>query len=394
MVKNYSRMLLKKFKILNIFGMKFITFLIIFYLLTLSVLPLELKYLGRSGEFYHLKNLSRIKFQENIEGFFATEIEYKGKIVYPKIARFRIVNVKEESVFAQVLEWGEGWNDKDIKTAFINDQSINDSVEIFERINDGINCYKKGNLDTARATFFKILQRAPENKLVLDWINKINKEEMDQNRNESLSKDLIKKMNFPENFQYLLNKTQKVYLNNKSFWEAVFLNDIVMIFIPAGEFKMGNDYHDEDEEPEHKVYLSGFWISKYEISFAKFDLFCKETHSEYPDDEDLRRGNYPVYNVTWYDAIKYCRWLSKKTGLNFTLPTEAHWEKAAGGTDKRKYPWGNHLSFFNKKSFANSSHEADGYLNYAPINTFTDGGSPYGVINMSGNVAEWTGDWY
>ncbi len=316
--------------------MRTLLFLFSFLFLSVNIFPLELKYLGKNGGYFCLENTSKKKLKKNLEGFFFTVIKYRGKYEHAKIAKFRIFNIDENTVIAEVIQWGIGWENQDIKGAVIDDRLLEE---------------------------------------------------------REISKELIKKMNFPGKFQYLLYKTDRVYLNSTGYWEAV-INDIVMIYIPGGIFFNGDNHNDEDEEPGHKVYLSGYWISKYEISFKQFDLFCKETKREYPDDDDFGRGNYPVYNVSWYDAVRYCEWLSQKTGLTFKLPTEAQWEKAARGTGKRNFPWGFHKPFYNNKFYANYYNRVDGYPFYTPVKSFTNGASPYGVVNMSGNVAEWTNDWY
>ncbi|MCP5053837.1 MAG: formylglycine-generating enzyme family protein, partial [bacterium] len=91
---------------------------------------------------------------------------------------------------------------------------------------------------------------------------------------------------------------------------------------------------------------------------------------------------------SWEDAKTYCEWLSKKTGVSFKLPTEAQWEKAARGTDGRKYPWGEQEP---NKNLANFNQDIG---KTSPVGSYPKGASPYELLDMAGNVWEWCGDWY
>jgi len=162
-----------------------------------------------------------------------------------------------------------------------------------------------------------------------------------------------------------------------------------MILIPAGEFIMGSPEGegDDDEHPQHTVFLDAFYIDKYEVTNAQYKQFMDATGHRAP--RDWRDGRFnqpeqPVLNVSWEDAKAYAEWAGKR------LPTEAQWEKAARGADGRKYPWGNEWD----GSKCNSSGGGDGYEYTAPVGSFTAGASPYGMMDMVGNVWEWCLDAY
>ena len=168
-----------------------------------------------------------------------------------------------------------------------------------------------------------------------------------------------------------------------------------MVFIPAGEFFMGSNDGSNDAKPVRKVYLDGYSIDKYEVTFAQFYQFIGLTGHRKPRlagylsasvTEDIPlfiKPFNPVVGVSWDDAVEYCQWKGKR------LPTEAEWEKAAKGPDQRKWPWGNEES----SEFANLIGD-DGAPYTAPVNQFKRDVSPYGVYDLAGNVMEWVADWY
>jgi formylglycine-generating enzyme required for sulfatase activity/tRNA A-37 threonylcarbamoyl transferase component Bud32 len=210
-----------------------------------------------------------------------------------------------------------------------------------------------------------------------------------------------------EEDDYLKDKFPRASRNQKGFWESDFTGyspvgfELPMVYIPAGEFVMGSDDREAeiDEEPVHNVFLHGYWLGKYEVTFAKFDIFCRETglytnpgavsDKKRPADVGWGRGELPVINVSWNDAVEFCKWVSAKTGLRFQLPTEAQWEKAARGTDMRKYCWGNNPPGRGLVNFKESQMGRT-----TPVTQFPGDISPYGVMGMSGNVWEWCRDWY
>lgn len=197
---------------------------------------------------------------------------------------------------------------------------------------------------------------------------------------------------YPDFIQSIRSKTKKVYTNEKGFWEAEFEYGIIMVFIPAGEFHMGSGSGDSSEKTERSVHLDGFWIGKYEITFDQYDRFCEDRGIPKPEDEGWGRDRYPAINVSWEDARAYCIWLKEKIGFGFELPTEAQWEKAARGADGRIYPWGNSFPEEDMANFRSKNAHSIGQT--TPIGSFPEGSSPYGVLDMAGNVYEWCLDRY
>lgn len=199
------------------------------------------------------------------------------------------------------------------------------------------------------------------------------------------------------------------------------------LLVPAGEFSMG-DHFDEghsDEIPVHKVYLDAYYIGKYKVSNKEFAKFIQDggytEASFWPEgslgkhglepalwdsDEDFGGGqpgneDYPVVGVSWFEAQAYCRWLSRKTGNIYRLPTEAEWEKAARGLEKQRYAWGDKID----RSYANYDFGQNrsemrltpvGFYNGSERKGFktSDNSSPYGAYDMTGNTFEWCADWY
>jgi formylglycine-generating enzyme required for sulfatase activity len=143
-----------------------------------------------------------------------------------------------------------------------------------------------------------------------------------------------------------------------------------------------------DELPVHTVYLDSYKISQYEVTFDKYDSFCEATGRSKPGDSGWGRGTRPVIHVSWNDARAFCDWLSQKTGKNIHLPTEAQWEKAARGTDQRRYPWGNGDPSCSRANYESCREKT------MPVGSYPSGVSPYGIHDMAGNVWEWCSDRY
>jgi len=199
----------------------------------------------------------------------------------------------------------------------------------------------------------------------------------------------------PEDVRKVISRAHKVEKNKNGYWEAYYQDGIVMVYIPPGEFMMGQIEKEKDsisyfpnETPVHKVSLEGYWMGKYEVTFTQYDPYCNETKIKKPRDEGWGRENRPVIYVSWDDVATYCQWLSQKTGLHFKLPTEAQWEKAARGNDRRKYPWGISEPDKNLANFGGNIGKT------TPVGSFPAGASPYGLLDMAGNVWEWCSDVY
>ena len=159
-----------------------------------------------------------------------------------------------------------------------------------------------------------------------------------------------------------------------------------MVRIPAGQFRMGDIQGGghNDEKPVHQVWVSEFAIGQYEVTFAEYDKFAQATKREKPDDEGWGRGNRPVINVFWHDAIAYAEWLSQQTGQTYRLPTEAEWEYAARAGTETKYWWGNEIG----SNKANCWNCGDHFEYTSPVGSFA--ANPFGLYDTVGNVWEWT----
>jgi formylglycine-generating enzyme required for sulfatase activity len=174
-----------------------------------------------------------------------------------------------------------------------------------------------------------------------------------------------------------------------------------MVLVPSGEFLMGSIESDriasDDEKPQNRIYLDTFWIDKTEITNAQYQQCVRAGICTPPRAQAtvFRADLLPVVGVNWEQAHAYCEWVGGQ------LPTEAEWEKAARGADGRLYPWGNEfdrkrLNYCDVNCPADwrDSTASDGYRYTAPVGSYPAGASPYGALDMSGNVWEWTADWY
>ncbi len=162
-----------------------------------------------------------------------------------------------------------------------------------------------------------------------------------------------------------------------------------MVLIPAGEFQMGSprDIGEDDEHPQHSVYVNSFFIDITEVTQANYERVMGKNPSHF------KGTNLPVEKVTWSEAQAYCQALGKR------LPTEAEWEKAARGKNNSVFSWGNEVTsqggnYCDKQCEKKwkSDRFDDGHSNTAPVKSYAP--NDYGLFDMGGNVYEWVKDWY
>jgi len=173
------------------------------------------------------------------------------------------------------------------------------------------------------------------------------------------------------------------------------VDDAELVWIPAGSFIRGSEAEvaGGDEGPQHEVYLDGYWVYKHPVTLGQYRKFCKATGREFEPmwgqsmhAEPVGNPNDYAVQVSWYDARDYARWA--KAGL----PSEAQWEKAARGTNGRAYPWGDNWDPTRCVSMENTIYRFD--EGFRPVGSYPEGASPYGAMDMAGNVWEWVADWY
>lgn len=193
-----------------------------------------------------------------------------------------------------------------------------------------------------------------------------------------------------------------------------------MKLIRGGTFQMGSADGSDDEKPVHSVTLSDFYLGIYEVTVAEFKTFIDATgyrtdadkegtsrvytdtwkdqsgvNWKYDTRGNLRpssESNHPVVHVSWNDAVEYCKWLSKKTGKTYRLPTEAEWEYAAGGGANNRTKWAGTSDENNLGRYANYTGNQDGHALTAPVGRLQV--NTLGLYDMSGNILEWCSDWY
>ncbi len=164
---------------------------------------------------------------------------------------------------------------------------------------------------------------------------------------------------------------------------------MAQVFVPAGEFLMGTgERNAQKNRPAHRVTLPAFWIDQTEVSNDMYARCLAAGACPSPGGAAnpffgrSKYADHPVVYVSWGAADRYCRWAGRR------LPTEAEWEKAARGADGRLYPWGNEPPDMRLANFDNLIGEP------LPVERYALGASPYGALNMAGNVREWVADWF
>ncbi len=172
---------------------------------------------------------------------------------------------------------------------------------------------------------------------------------------------------------------------------------IEFVYVPSGTFAMGSESGDADEKPQQRIMVDGFYVSKFEITNVQYEKY-DSSHAQHREKKWSKGDGDPVVYATWYDAGRFCRWLMVKDqeGALYRLPTEAEWECAARGADGRSYPWGNSLKPSDGSAGCNFKDEGrvDRNRFSSPVGSFPSGASPFGCMDMAGNVWEWCLNWY
>lgn len=172
------------------------------------------------------------------------------------------------------------------------------------------------------------------------------------------------------------------------------IDGMTQLFIPAGTVKMGglDVLLENDEIPAHDVMLDSFWMDQVEVTNGMYNLcvqagVCRQPVKLNSDNRGDYFGSaefqdYPVIQVAWFDANAYCQWARRR------LPTEAEWERAARGDDTRTYPWGGEPPNEMNSNANNTVGDV------TRVGSYAMGASPFGVLDMAGNVWEWVADYY
>jgi len=169
-----------------------------------------------------------------------------------------------------------------------------------------------------------------------------------------------------------------------------------LVCIPAGCFLMGCDAGQDNEKPVHRVWIDEFLLAARQVTNAEYGRFLRDAASlslppPFWSDPAFNHPEQPVVGVSWYEAIRYCEWLSASTGGKLRLPTEAEWERAArGGREGALFPWGDAPP----QSLPGYADRCAGHWKTGPEPVGRAEPNAYGLYNMCDNVHEWCSDWY
>ena len=258
-------------------------------------------------------------------------------------------------------------NKDGIREIFLNQLGTTNYLQTIKELSN----YVENNLDTGFSAYFQAILKDSET----NEVGKLNKLDTE------FARINIKRL------KRLGGKYEKLAKRLTIEIEAI---------IPTSKrFQMGSNDGDDDEKPVYEVVFNyDFEIAKYPVTFEEYDLFCEDTGKEKPDDRGWGRGKRPVINVSWYDAKEYCKWLSKKTGEEYRLPTEAEWEYSCKAGTKTKWS-------FLKESDKHKGDDESELKKYAWYDKNSGGTThevgeklpnPWGLYDMHGNVWEWCED--
>ena len=167
------------------------------------------------------------------------------------------------------------------------------------------------------------------------------------------------------------------------------MKEPALVMVPCGQFCMGSETGQDNERPVHTVWVDSFWLAAYQVTNSEYAIFLEATQSSAPpswNDPNFNHPEQPVVAVSWFEAAKYCEWLSAESGKRYRLPFEAEWEWAArGGVEGQLFPWGDA-----------APQSLPGYASRwksgpEPVGRWANG---FGLFDICENVHEWCGDWF